>query len=48
MNTETSSQEDYEYKLLCDNQINRLETYKLYKYFIDNLENGNKQKWEII
>ena len=44
MITETASQEEDEYKVLCDNQISRLETYKLYKDFIDNLENGNKQK----
>jgi hypothetical protein len=33
-----------EYKLLCDNQINRQQTYKLYKDFIDNLDTGTVQK----
>ena len=39
-----TTEEYNEYKILCENQISRLETYKTYKIFIDNLENGNKQK----
>jgi hypothetical protein len=33
-----------EYNILCDNQMRRMQTYKKYKNFIDNLENGTKQK----
>jgi hypothetical protein len=33
-----------EFKLLCNYQVQRLETYNKYKVFIDNLENGKKQK----
>jgi hypothetical protein len=34
----------HEYDVLCHNQIRRLQTYQKYKDFIDNLENGVKQK----
>jgi len=37
-------EENMEFNLLCNYQVKRLETYNKYKEFIDNLENGKKQK----
>ena len=42
--SETMEYKNDEYEVLCNIQISRLETYKKYKNFIDNLENGTKQK----
>lgn len=37
-------EDNMEFNLLCNYQVQRLETYNKYKEFIDNLENGKKQK----
>ncbi len=42
--SETMEYKNDEYEVLCNIQISRLETYKKYKNFIDNLDNGTKQK----
>jgi hypothetical protein len=41
---EHNMEENMEFNLLCNYQVKRLETYNKYKEFIDNLENGKKQK----
>jgi hypothetical protein len=42
METETNKHD--EFVMLCHNQFDRLETYNEYKDFINNLDNGKKQK----
>ena len=42
METETNKHD--EFVMLCRNQFERLETYNKYKDFINNLDNGKKQK----
>jgi len=44
MTTELQTNENNEYLMLCETQYKRLETYNKYTDFINDLDNGKKQK----